>query len=64
MGRHVKTHPTFEAGVMSIENGKHTGELLSSPQGPLPVMEPRIDDPEHPAVKWVPRDWALTTRVW
>ena len=73
LGRHVKTHPTLEAGVMSTKNGKHTGELLRAPQGPMAVMERRIDDavrwyidnlpddPNHPAVKWVPRDWKLTT---
>lgn len=73
LARHVKTHPTLQAGVMSTENGKHTGELLRGDMGPMSAMKKRIeegihwyldqlpDDPTHPAVKWAPRQWKLTS---
>lgn len=71
--RHVSTHPTLRADVMSTEHGKHTGELLREPTGPMGAMQQRIQqavrwyidqlphDPQHPAVKWAPRTWKLTT---
>jgi tetratricopeptide (TPR) repeat protein len=73
LARHIKTHPTLQGGVMSTENGKHTGELLRAPKGPMGAMEARIDeairwyidnlpdDPDHPAVKWAPSEWKLTS---
>ncbi len=72
LGRHVKTHPTLRAGVMSTENGRHTGELVKPPFGPMEGMLKRIDeavawykrqlpdDPDHPAVRWAPERWRLT----
>lgn len=71
--KHIKNHPTLQGNVMSTEHGKHTGELLVDPKGPMEAMEQRIheaivwyirnlpDDPEHPAVRWVPRAWKLTS---
>ncbi|MEE8306708.1 MAG: tetratricopeptide repeat protein, partial [Gammaproteobacteria bacterium] len=73
LARHIKTHPTLQGGVMSTENGKHTGELLRAPSGPMGAMEARIDEairwyidnlpdaPDHPAVKWAPSEWKLTS---
>ena len=73
LARHIRTHPTLQGNVMSTEHGKHTGELLRDPKGPMAAMEPRIheailwyisalhDDPEHPAVKWIPKAWKLTS---
>jgi tetratricopeptide (TPR) repeat protein len=72
LARHVKTHPTLRAGVMSTENGRHTGELITPPLGPMEGMIARIDeavrwykdqlpdDPTHPAVRWAPARWRLT----
>jgi len=73
LARHIKTHPTLQGNVMSTEHGKHTAELLREPVGPMGVMEQRIheaihwyidqlpDDPGHPAVKWIPKTWKLTS---
>jgi len=73
LAEHVQTHPTLRSNVMSTEHGKHTGELLRMPRGPMGPMELRIheavrwyianlpDDPDHPAVRWVPGHWKLTT---
>ncbi|MDH3640748.1 MAG: putative 2OG-Fe(II) oxygenase [Gammaproteobacteria bacterium] len=73
LARHIKTHPTLQGNVMSTEHGKHTGELLVDPKGPMEAMEQRIheaivwyiknlpDDPGHPTVRWVPRAWKLTS---
>lgn len=72
LGRYIKTHPTLQGGVMSTENGRHTGELIKPPLGPMEGMIARIDqavrwykaqlpdDPDHPAVKWAPEKWRLT----
>ncbi|MDX1580385.1 MAG: putative 2OG-Fe(II) oxygenase, partial [Alphaproteobacteria bacterium] len=72
LARHIKTHPTLAGNVMSTENGKHTGELIRDPLGPMAGMVERInegiewyksqlpDDPDHPAVKYAPTDWRLT----
>ena len=73
LAEHVQAHPTLRSDVMSTEHGKHTSELLKAPRGPMGAMELRIheavrwyitqlpDDPEHPAVRWVPGHWKLTT---
>jgi len=73
LARHIRSHPTLQGGVMSTEHGKHTAELLKEPVGPMGVMEQRIqqairwyidglpDDPDHPAVKWVPGTWKITS---
>lgn len=73
LAAHIKTHPTLQGNVMSTEHGEHTGELLREPVGPMGAMEIRIheavrwyigqlpDDPQHPAVRWVPKAWKLTT---
>ncbi len=70
--RYIKTHPTLRGDVMSTENGRHTGELIKPPLGPLEGMVGRIneainwykkqlpDDPDHPAVRWAPDRWNLT----
>ncbi len=70
---HVESHPTLRANVMSTVRGRHTGELLKEPKGPMAAMEPRIheavawylaqlpDDPDHPVVRWAPRRWKLTS---
>ncbi|MBI1180200.1 MAG: tetratricopeptide repeat protein, partial [Alphaproteobacteria bacterium] len=72
LGRYVKTHPTLRGNVMSTENGRHTGELIKPPLGPMEGMVKRIDeavrwykaqlpdDPGHPAVRWAPDRWRLT----
>ncbi len=71
-GRYIKTHPSLQGNVMSTENGRHTGELIKPPLGPLAGMVTRIDeavrwykaqlpdDPDHPAVRWAPERWRLT----
>ena len=73
LARHVSEHPTLQANVMSTRHGKHTGELLREPKGPMGAMEARIhqaitwyieqlpEDPQHPAVRWVPKAWKLTS---
>ncbi|MGE0667598.1 MAG: putative 2OG-Fe(II) oxygenase [Sphingomonadales bacterium] len=72
IGRYIKTHPTLQGNVMSTENGKHTGELIKPPLGPMEGMVGRIDeavrwyksqlpdDASHPAVRWAPERWRLT----
>jgi tetratricopeptide (TPR) repeat protein len=73
LAAHVANHPTLRANVMSTMRGKHTAELLREPKGPMAAMEQRIqqailwyrdqlpDDPEHPAVRWAPTAWKLTS---
>jgi tetratricopeptide (TPR) repeat protein len=73
LATHVAGHPTLRANVMSTMRGKHTGELLRDPKGPMAAMEPRIQqaiawyieqlpaDPLHPAVRFAPRAWKLTS---
>lgn len=72
LSRYIRTHPTLQGGVMSTENGRHTGELIKPPLGPMDGMIARIDeavrwykaqlpdDPSHPAVRWAPDKWRLT----
>jgi tetratricopeptide (TPR) repeat protein len=72
LGRYIRTHPTLRGNVMSTENGRHTGELIKAPLGPMEGMVKRIDeavrwyktglpdDPTHPAVRWAPERWRLT----
>ena len=73
LAKHVRRHPTLRANVMSTVGGKHTGELLRAPKGPMDVMEPIVDaavrryrgslpdDPRHPVVRWAPPRWKLTS---
>ena len=73
LARHIKMHPTLQGNVMSTEHGKHTAELLREPRGPMEAMEARIveaihwykkslpDDPSHPAVRWAPKQYKLTS---
>jgi Tfp pilus assembly protein PilF len=73
LGKHIRRHPTLAANVMSTVGGKHTGELLEPPLGPMAAMEPRIreavrwyletlpNDPAHPMVRWRPRAWKITS---
>lgn len=73
LAAHVASHPTLRANVMSTMRGKHTGELLREPKGPMAAMERCIeqaivwyreqlpDDPGHPAVRWAPKAWKLTS---
>ncbi len=73
LAEHIRRHPTLQANVMSTVNGKHTGELLCEPKGPMAAMEPQIaravsaylaelpKDGEHPVVKWAPESWKLTS---
>jgi tetratricopeptide (TPR) repeat protein len=72
LAEHVSHHPSLRADVMSTVNGRHTGELLSPPAGPMAALEKIIreavatyrrllpDDPEHPMVRWAPSRWKLT----
>ncbi|MDA0339364.1 MAG: putative 2OG-Fe(II) oxygenase [Proteobacteria bacterium] len=72
MSRYIKTHPTLQGEVRSTRKGKHTGELIKQPLGPMEGMVARIeeairwykaqlpDDPDHPAVHWAPERWRLT----
>jgi len=73
LARHISMHPTLQGNVMSTEHGMHTGELLKDPAGPMEPMQARIheairwyidelpNDPDHPAVQWVPKAWKLTS---
>ena len=70
---HVRNHPTLRANVMSTVNGRHTGELLQEPMGPMAAMATRIGqavtwyrsrlpaDSAHPVVEWAPPRWKLTS---
>ncbi|MDA0979420.1 MAG: putative 2OG-Fe(II) oxygenase [Proteobacteria bacterium] len=73
LATHIKSHPTLQANVMSTEHGSHTGELLDGSDSPMSAMVAIIheaiswyvsqlpDDPQHPAVRWVPAQWKLTS---
>lgn len=72
LSRYVKTHPSLQAEARATRKGKHTGELIKKPLGPMEGMVKRIDeavrwyksqlpdDPDHPAVRWAPEEWRLT----
>lgn len=73
LAAHVRGHPSLRANVLSTVNGRHTGELLSDPAGPMAALAVRIDeavrwyreglpaDPAHPVVRWAPPRWKLTS---
>ncbi|HEX7034161.1 MAG TPA: putative 2OG-Fe(II) oxygenase [Pseudomonadales bacterium] len=73
LAAHVRSHPSLRANVLSTVNGRHTGELLRDPAGPMAPLVARIDeavrwyrqslpaDPEHPVVRWAPPRWKLTS---
>lgn len=69
---HVSSHPTLRGGILSTENGKHTGELLDRPpavmralrscmeQGITAYMDALPNDAEHPVVKFCPRRYRIS----
>ncbi|MCC5888487.1 MAG: tetratricopeptide repeat protein [Gammaproteobacteria bacterium] len=73
LAEHVSTHPTLRGGILSTENGKHTAELLDQPPAVMRALEASIhrgvraymdalpDDPEHPAVKFRPQRYRLSS---
>lgn len=72
LARYVKTHPSLKTEARATRKGRHTGELIKQPLGPMAGMVKRIDeainwykdqlpdDPDHPAVRWAPDEWRLT----
>ncbi len=73
LAEHVSTHPTLRGGILSTENGEHTGELLERPPAVLRALEACIhqgvraymdalpNDPEHPVVKFRPDRYQLSS---
>lgn len=73
LAEHVSTHPTLRGGILSTEHGEHTGELLDHPpaviralegcihQGVRAYMDALPDDPDHPAVKFRPERYRLSS---
>ena len=73
---HILNHPslTYELDGHATRKGKHTGELLSEPKGPMATFERMIDDTvkiyragleadsNHPIAMTAPDSWKLT--VW
>ena len=72
---HVLNHPTltFSPQSHATREGKHSGELLTEPKGPIAGLEAEIlkaaeayrdalDDDGHPFVRRKPDDWELS--VW
>ena len=73
---HVLAHPTltFSPQSHATRKGKHSGELLGEPKGPVAGLEAEIfrlageyrellgSDPDHPFVARTPKDWTLS--VW
>jgi len=72
---HVLAHPTLTLSPQShaTRNGKHSGELLSDPKGPIADLEAEIfrlageyrdnlSADDHPFVARAPKDWTLS--VW
>lgn len=72
LSRYIKAHPTLQVEARATRKGKHTGELIKTPLGPMEGMVARIDeavrwykdqlpdDPAHPAVRHAPDRWRLT----
>jgi tetratricopeptide (TPR) repeat protein len=74
--RHVLEHPTltFSPQSHATRKGKHSGELLSEPKGPIAGLESEIlrlasayrenlgNDESHPFIAKRPTDWTLS--VW
>lgn len=73
LAEYVSTHPTLRGGILSTENGQHTGELLEHPPAVMRDLESQIkegvrayidalpNDPEHPAVKFCPKRYRLSS---
>lgn len=73
LAEHVSTHPTLRGGMLSTENGEHTGELLEHPPAVMRALESRIhegvhaymealpNDPEHPVVKFRPQRYRISS---
>ena len=71
---HIVNHPslTYELDGHATRKGKHTGELLTEPKGPMATFERLIDqaveryqenlddDYDHPVAKTAPKKWKLT----
>jgi uncharacterized protein (TIGR02466 family) len=76
LARHVCNHPTlaYELSHTATRKGRHSGDLLREPKGPIAALEILINravedylralpqDPEHPLAATAPRDWQLN--VW
>lgn len=72
LARYVKTHPSLKTEARATRKGRHTGELIKKPLGPMAGMVKRIDeaiawyktqlpdDPDHPAVRWAAEEYRLT----
>jgi len=74
--RHVCSHPTlvYELARTSTRKGRHTGDLLREPKGPIAALEILInnavedyilalrEDPGHPMAATAPKNWHLS--VW
>ncbi len=76
LAAHVLAHPTLTNSPQShaTRMGKHSGELLNEPKGPIAGLEAKIlelagnyrdeldDDDTHPFIAARPKDWTLS--VW
>ena len=76
LSAHVLAHPTLTSSPQShaTRKGKHSGELLSEPKGPIAGLEAKIfelaksyreelgEDDTHPFIAARPKDWTLS--VW
>jgi len=76
LARHVCNHPTlvYELAHTSTRKGRHTGDLLREPKGPIAALEILInsavadylralrEDPGHPLAATAPKNWQLS--VW
>lgn len=76
LSAHVLAHPTltFSPQSHATRKGRHSGELLAQPKGPIAELEAEIlrlasqyrsaleSDPGHPFVARTPQDWTLS--VW
>ncbi len=73
---HILQHPTLESDPLGLATraGRHTGELLIEPKGPIGALEQMIvaavqdyartfpADPTHPFLGQAPARWSLT--IW
>ena len=71
---HIVNHPslTYELDGHATRKGKHTGELLTEPKGPMATFERLIEQAiegylrnldesyDHPVAKTAPKKWKLT----
>ena len=74
LAEHILAHPTLVVAPTShaTRQGRHTGELLAEPKGPVAGLEARINeavaayiralpqDPDHPFLANPPERWRLT----